>query len=52
MSNASLRVRFGLGEKQYPQVSNVISEAIEAGRIRPLNEGQANRIARYVPYWA
>jgi predicted HTH transcriptional regulator len=52
MSNGSLRKRFGLGEKQYPQVSEVISNAIDAGRIRPLNEGQANRIARYVPYWA
>lgn len=52
MSNGSLRVRLGLGEKQYPQVSNVIGDAIAAGRIRPLNEGQANRIARYVPYWA
>jgi ATP-dependent DNA helicase RecG len=52
MSNGSLRKRFGLGEKQYPQVSEVISNAIAAERIRPLNEGQANRIARYVPYWA
>ncbi|OSZ70549.1 hypothetical protein CAP39_06120 [Sphingomonas sp. IBVSS1] len=52
MGNGSLRLRFGLGEKQYPQVSNVIADAISAGRIRPLNEGQANRVARYVPYWA
>jgi predicted HTH transcriptional regulator len=52
MSNASLRARFGLGEKQYPQVSEVISNAIAAGRVRPLNEGQGNRVARYVPYWA
>lgn len=52
MGNGSLRVRFGLGEKQYPQVSEVLANAIDAGRIRPLNEGQANRIAKYVPYWA
>lgn len=52
MSNGSLRARFGLGEKQYPQVSTVITDSIAAGRIRPLNEGQANRVARYVPYWA
>ena len=52
MSNGSLRVRFGLGDKQYPQVSEVISNAIAAGRIRPQQEGQPNRLARYVPYWA
>lgn len=52
MSNGSLRLRFGLSDKQYPQVSNVIRDAIDAGRIRPLNDGQANKLARYVPYWA
>lgn len=52
MNNMSLRRRFGLNDKQYPQVSNVIADSIEEGRIKPLNEGQANKIARYVPYWA
>lgn len=52
MSNQTLRRRFGLADKQYPQVSDVIADAIRAGRIKPLNEGQANKIARYVPYWA
>lgn len=51
MSNASLRVRLGLTDKQYPQVSIVIADAKEAGMIRPLDEDQANRKARYVPYW-
>jgi ATP-dependent DNA helicase RecG len=49
MSNASLRKRFGLADKQISQVSIVIRETIEAGKIRPLNEDQANRNARYVP---
>jgi predicted HTH transcriptional regulator len=52
MSNASLRLRFGLSDKQYPQISRVIQDAIGAGRIRPLNDDQANRVARYLPYWA
>jgi predicted HTH transcriptional regulator len=52
MSNGSLRERFGLSQKQYPQVSNVIRDALEAGRIRPLNEDQGNRNARYVPFYA
>jgi ATP-dependent DNA helicase RecG len=51
MSNQSLRLRFGLGERQYPQVSNVIRDTIDAGLIRPQDEDQANRIARYVPHW-
>ncbi len=51
MSNASLRERFGLSQKQYPQVSNVIRDAVDAGRIRPLNEDQGNRNARYVPFY-
>jgi ATP-dependent DNA helicase RecG len=52
MSNASLRVRLGLTDKQYPQVSLVIGDAREAKVIRPLDEDQAKRNARYVPYWA
>lgn len=52
MSNSSLRRRFGLTDRQYPQVSVVIKEALELQRIRPLDDNQANRNARYVPYWA
>lgn len=51
MSNSSLRTRFGLSQKQYPQVSIVIRDAINANRIRPLNEEQGNRNARYVPFY-
>lgn len=52
MSNASLRERLGLATTQISQVSNLIRDACDAGMIRPLNEGQANRVARYIPYWA
>jgi hypothetical protein len=51
MSNQSLRDRFGLSQGQY-QVSIVIAEAREAGLIKPQDEGQANRVARYLPWWA
>lgn len=51
MSNKSLRSRFKLNDKQYPQVSEVIKEAQENGLIKPLREDQGNRMARYVPYW-
>ncbi|RYC30863.1 transcriptional regulator [Lichenibacterium minor] len=52
MSNASLRSRLGVSDKQYPQVSIVIRESIDLGRIRPLDEDQAKRNARYVPWYA
>lgn len=52
MSNGSLRERLGLNKNQYPQVSNVISDAVAAGLIRPLDIDQGNRQARYVPQWA
>jgi predicted HTH transcriptional regulator len=52
MSNGSLRIRFGLSTRQYPQISEVISDATAAGAIRPLHEEQGNRTARYLPYWA
>lgn len=52
MSNGSLRERFGLSQKQYPQISNVIRDAVDAGRIVPQSEDQGKRYARYIPYWA
>lgn len=52
LSNASLRERLGLGEGQHPQASAVIKAAIDAGRIKPLNEDQGKRNARYIPFWA
>ena len=52
MSNASLRRRFNLSDKQISQVSNVIRDTLDAGKIKPLNEDQANRNARYVPAYA
>ena len=51
MSNQSLRNRFGLSDKQYPQVSIVIRDTIDAGLVRPQDEEQGNRNARYVPWW-
>jgi predicted HTH transcriptional regulator len=51
MSNASLRARFKLNDKQYAQCSQVIGDAREEGRIKPLDANQGNRVARYLPYW-
>ncbi|MGN6692131.1 MAG: ATP-binding protein, partial [Sphingopyxis sp.] len=52
MNNSSLRSRFGLSDKQISQVSIVIRETLDAGKIKPLNEDQGNRNARYVPVYA
>lgn len=52
MSNRSLRQRLGLNEKQYPQASKLISDAISVSLIRPLDQAQPKRTARYVPFWA
>lgn len=52
MSNQSLRKRLGMSDSQIAQVSRLISEAIEAGLIRPVDSDQAKRTARYVPVWA
>jgi len=52
LTNGSLRERFKLPRKQYPQVSIVISDAKASGRIKPLDENQGNKFAKYIPYWA
>ncbi|WP_395671717.1 ATP-binding protein [Phenylobacterium sp.] len=50
MSNQSLRDRFGLASSQASTASQVISDTREAGWIKPQDEEQANRVARYLPY--
>lgn len=52
MNNQSLRSRFDLSDKQISQVSVVIRDALDAGKIKPLHEEQGNRNARYVPVYA
>ena len=52
MSNASLRERFGIDPKNSATVSRIIKDALGAGLIRPFDENQGRRNARYVPFWA
>lgn len=51
MSNTSLRERFLLANDDYQVVSTIISEMRDKGKIIPAELGQANRNARYIPYW-
>lgn len=52
-NNSSLRERFGMHDKQASQISLLIKEAIEAGRIKPKEEGNVSKkFSKYIPYWA
>ncbi len=52
LTNTTLRERFKLHEKQRNQISNLISDAVAAGRIRRKDSGSGNKFAEYLPYWA
>lgn len=52
MTNTSLRERFKMHEKQRPQVSLVIKEAIAQGKIKPKDANNAStKFAEYIPVW-
>lgn len=52
-NNSSLRKRFGMHDKQAAQISLLIKQAIEAGKIKPKEEGNVSKkFSQYVPYWA
>ena len=52
LTNASLRERFGVEEKNKAAVSRYIREAVEVGMIKPFDEDAARRLMKYVPFWA
>lgn len=40
-------------DKQAPQISKLIKEAIEIGKIRPKDsDSESKKFSLYVPYWA
>jgi ATP-dependent DNA helicase RecG len=52
MTNTSLRERLKMHEKQRTQVSNLIRDAVEAGRIKRKDPtSSSSKFAEYVPYW-
>jgi len=53
MTNTSLRERLKMHEKQRTQVSNLIRDALDAGRIKRKDPTSASsKFAEYIPYWA
>ncbi len=53
MTNATLRQRFKMNDKQAPQISKLISSAIESRKIKVKNpESDSKKFISYLPYWA
>lgn len=53
MTNASLRIRFGISDANAAMASRIIAETLETGLIRPYDpENRSRKHARYVPFWA
>ena len=52
MTNTTLRERLKMHEKQRTQVSNLIADAVTAGRIKRKDPTVGSKFAEYLPYWA
>ncbi|ACL03414.1 putative transcriptional regulator [Desulfatibacillum aliphaticivorans] len=52
LTNASLRERFGIDEKNKATASRYIREAVENSMIKPFNPEAAKKQMKYVPHWA
>jgi predicted HTH transcriptional regulator len=52
-NNTSLRKRFGMHDKQAAQISLLIKDTMDAGKIKPKDtENVSKKFSLYVPYWA
>jgi ATP-dependent DNA helicase RecG len=51
LTNTTLRTRFKVGERQRNQITNLIGDAVEAGRIKRKDNTTGNKFAEYIPYW-
>jgi len=52
MTNASVRERFGIAEKNAATASRLLNEAVDAGLIVVQDPEAGTRIRRYLPFWA
>lgn len=52
LTNASLRMRFGLKESSSGSISRLIKDAVDEKLIKPLDPTTAPRYMRYIPIWA
>lgn len=51
-NNESIRARFKIEKQNAATASRLLAEAVDAQKIRPVDENAANKLMRYVPYWA
>ena len=51
LTNTTLRDRFKLHDKHRNQITNLISDAVDAGRIKRKDVGSGKKFAEYAPYW-
>jgi predicted HTH transcriptional regulator len=52
LTNASLRERLGVAEKNKAAVSRYIREAVEEGVIKPFEKDAPPKLMKYLPFWA
>lgn len=52
LTNTTLRERLKVNEKQRNQITNLIADAVAAGRIKRKDASTGNKFAEYLPYWA
>lgn len=52
MTNASIRKRFGIEERNAATASRLLNEAVESGLIAVQDQEAGTRIRRYLPFWA
>ncbi len=52
VSNAILRNRFGVEDKNKAIISRIIKDTMEAGLIKLSDKNAAPKMRRYIPYWA
>ncbi len=50
--NSSLRMRLGLEATKTVQILRLISDAVEAGRLKPADTSLGPKFMHYLPYWA
>jgi hypothetical protein len=52
LTNMSLRGRFKIHDRHRNQITNLIGDAVAAGRIKRKDIGTGKKFAEYLPYWA
>ncbi len=52
LTNTTLRERFKLHDKHRNQITNLIGDAVNSGRIKRKDTGSGKKFAEYLPYWA